>query len=85
MRRTSLWRNLFWTHVQIVVDSMGSWNGEGCHLCDLFQVVTGDSTREADDSIVDEDLDCTQRTVAGRMQGTFNSFGQMEVFQALRG
>ena len=60
-----------------------SRNGQGGCLRELFQVVAGDPTDEPDDASVDDNLHVTQRAIAGRMQSTFDAFGQAEEFQAL--
>ena len=70
-------------HVRIVADLTGSRNGQCGRLCDLFQVVAGDSAAEDDAPRMDGHLDAAQRPVTGGAQGALDAFGQAEVLLAL--
>jgi hypothetical protein len=71
-------------HFQIIADLMSSRNGQLDRLSDLFQIIARHAAREDDEPRLDGNLDSAQRPVAGGAQGALGTFGQAQIFQALR-
>jgi hypothetical protein len=66
----------------VFADLTGSRNDQCGRLCDLFQVVAGDSAAEDDQPRMDGRLDAAQRPVTAGAQRALDAFGQAEVLLA---